>query len=202
MPHKAFFNLTQEKQNKIIDCAYKEFSNNTYEKASIFLIAKKSEISRASFYCYFEDKEDIYKYLIDLMMKPYIEEVVLKEKKFAPFYLAKHMFDYFLSFYKTEKANFVITLLKNMNPLNINYFTHNLSLSDIKVPCGLLINKDALSIKNKNDILIISFTILSNMAISLLKYFENEISKKEAKEHFERTLEILEHGILKGGKHD
>ena len=196
MPQSSFFNLSSDKQNKIIHCAFKVFSENTYDKTSIFTIAKNVGISRGSIYCYFNDKEDIYNYLIYLVMDPYFKNIKQKQ---TPFEHAKNLFEYFLSFYGTDKQNFILMLFKNMNPKNIKYFNEELYQN---LPCKLEINFDDLNIKSNFDIYILSFMILSNMAIILINYFENKMSKKVATKNYLRTIEIIEHGMLKGDNYD
>lgn len=203
MPHEAFFKLSKEKQNNIVECAYNEFANNSYDKTSIFLIAQKAGISRTSFYCYFKDKTDIYNYLMDMIMQPHIKNLKNKKKSFSLFYFAKEMFDYFVSFYDKQEKQFIVSMLKNMNPKNIKYFSTDLSAKSLNGPCGLIINTDNINIKSPYDIYIISFTILCNMSFCLIQYFEGELKKEEAYANFNRTLEILQNGVsLKGGKND
>ncbi len=199
MPLKSFFNLAKEKQNLIIESAYNEFATNSYDKASIFLIAKKSGISRTSFYCYFKDKDDIYKYLVDKIMQPHILNLKSNDKSFSLFYFAQKMFDYFISFYDKKEKQFIVSMLKNMNPKNIRYFSNDLSKNSSNGPCGIIINTDNISIKTPYDIYIVSFTILCNMSFCLIEYFEDRITKDEAYVSFNRTLEILQNGVsLKG----
>lgn len=64
MPKKTFFNLSSYKKQKIIDVAYDLFIENDYEDVNIRSITKKAGISIGSFYQYFEDKDDLYLYLI------------------------------------------------------------------------------------------------------------------------------------------
>ena len=194
MPHEAFFKLPQEKQNKIISCAYKEFGENFYDKASIFLIAKKAEISRASLYCYFDDKEDIFKYLVSQILKPYIENVKFLNSS-QPFYLSKQLFNYFMSFYNTPQQKFVVAMLRNMTPKYIKYLTSDISKTHFTKPCELIFDASKLKLNSMYDINIISFTIISNMALCLIQYFDGIKTKEEACEHFNRTLQILENGI-------
>ena len=59
MPKQTFFNLKEEKKKKIEKALIKEFSNNTFEKASISNIIAEANIPRGSFYQYFESKEDL-----------------------------------------------------------------------------------------------------------------------------------------------
>jgi len=68
MPKDTFFNLSDEKKAKIIEASLSEFENNDYDQASINQIVLNSEISKGSFYQYFQDKKDLYKYLIQLMI--------------------------------------------------------------------------------------------------------------------------------------
>lgn len=200
MPNKSFFNLPEEKRQKIINGAFKEFSENTYDKASIFEIAKNADVSRTSIYFYFKDKLDVYQYLINLIMVPHLKQIKEGQQEYPLFYLAKNLFKFFLEFYNTEYHNFVVNLFINMNPFNIRYFTHNLSQDCIQVPCGIIINKEKIDVKNEEDINIISFTIMSNMAVCVSEYFSNQKTKEQAESHFYRTLEIIENGVIKKGE--
>lgn len=42
-----------------------EFSEHGYQESSISSIIKKAKIPRGSFYQYFEDKLDLYKYVVE-----------------------------------------------------------------------------------------------------------------------------------------
>ncbi len=67
MPKQTFFNLNENKQEKIINAAIEEFALNSFEKATIDNIVKKACIPKGSFYQYFENKEDVYKYLFKFL---------------------------------------------------------------------------------------------------------------------------------------
>lgn len=64
MPKETFKNLPKEKQNKLLTAAINEFSRVLYEEASINKIIESAQISRGSFYMYFNDKDDIYNYIL------------------------------------------------------------------------------------------------------------------------------------------
>lgn len=64
MPSVRFEKLNKEKREKIIKISLDEFSKNDYENVSINKIIRRAEISRGSFYTYFENKEDLFIYLI------------------------------------------------------------------------------------------------------------------------------------------
>ena len=66
MPKQTFFNLADKKRQRITELAIAEFANADYDNASISNIVKRAKIAKGSFYQYFEDKRDLYLYLIDL----------------------------------------------------------------------------------------------------------------------------------------
>ena len=66
MPKNTFFNLPEEKRQRIMDLAITEFAAHPYNVASISEIVRKAGIAKGSFYQYFEDKKDLYLYLIEL----------------------------------------------------------------------------------------------------------------------------------------
>ena len=76
MPLQTFFNLTKEKQDKIISAAKNEFTEKSFYDASINKIIKEAGISRGSFYMYFVDKEDLFVYLMDDYRDKMIENVI------------------------------------------------------------------------------------------------------------------------------
>lgn len=69
MPKSTFYNLSDEKKNRILDAALKEFSVRTFSQASLNQIIKNADIPKGSFYQYFENKEDIYLYLMEAASK-------------------------------------------------------------------------------------------------------------------------------------
>ncbi len=66
MPKQSFFNLSAEKRENLIEIAIQEFADNDYQNASISRIVTQAGIAKGSFYQYFENKEDLYRYLLDL----------------------------------------------------------------------------------------------------------------------------------------
>ncbi len=64
MPTERFMKLKDEKKKRILDAAFREFSRVPFREASINQIIKDAEISRGSFYTYFEDKTDLLQILL------------------------------------------------------------------------------------------------------------------------------------------
>ena len=65
MPKQTFIKLPIDKKETLIHAAKKEFSRVPLFEASIANIVKEAGIPRGSFYQYFEDKEDLYYFLLD-----------------------------------------------------------------------------------------------------------------------------------------
>ena len=64
MPKSTFYNLPDLRKDEITHAAMDEFSKHSYQEASINRICKNAEIAKGSFYQYFEDKLDLYVYLM------------------------------------------------------------------------------------------------------------------------------------------
>lgn len=66
MPKDTFFNLPEAKRENIINIALEEFATNTYKSASLTRIVERAGIAKGSMYQYFENKKDLYLYIIKL----------------------------------------------------------------------------------------------------------------------------------------
>ena len=69
MPKDTFLNLSEDKKNKIINAAKKEFARVPIEEASIKNIVEEAEIARGRINQYFESKEDLLKYILNSKAK-------------------------------------------------------------------------------------------------------------------------------------
>lgn len=120
MPKGLFFTIHEEKKTRIIEAAIKEFSQQLYEKASINQIIKEADISRGSFYQYFEDKEDLYFFLIETVVKNtsynFLKEFIATQPKDV-FSVYKALLTYNLQLLSDEKYQ---AFFKNMH-LGVNY---------------------------------------------------------------------------------
>ena len=65
MPTERFYRLPEAKKQVIRQAAIKEFARVPFEKASINQIIQNADISRGSFYTYFEDKQDVVRYIFE-----------------------------------------------------------------------------------------------------------------------------------------
>jgi AcrR family transcriptional regulator len=73
MPKQTFFNLPLDKRETIMNAAVEEFAEYGLENASTNRIVKNSGIAKGSFYQYFEDKQDVFMHLLDVIEKKELE---------------------------------------------------------------------------------------------------------------------------------
>ena len=102
MPKETFLKLSNEKQQKVINSAKKEFARVPIQEVSIKNIVEDAGIARGSFYQYFESKEDLLIYII----KENVEELNNKlreeiQKKNG------NLFEIYISIYDNMVENFV-----------------------------------------------------------------------------------------------
>lgn len=64
MPKQTFLNLPKAKREAFLEAAVEEFAMRDYESASVSQIVAKLGIAKGSVYQYFDDKRDLYLYLI------------------------------------------------------------------------------------------------------------------------------------------
>lgn len=108
MPKKTFYNLNEEKRQKIFKADVREFATRKFSEASLNQIVKAAKIPWGSFYQYFDGKEDLYLYVIeeiskykwDALKQVGVEDVdgdffdTIKEKIMALIQLGKYNPDY------------------------------------------------------------------------------------------------------------
>ena len=73
MPKQTFLNLPQEKRETIMNAAVEEFAEYGLENASTNRIVKNSGIAKGSFYQYFEDKQDVFMHMLDVIEQKEME---------------------------------------------------------------------------------------------------------------------------------
>ncbi|WP_434044425.1 MULTISPECIES: TetR/AcrR family transcriptional regulator [Sorangium] len=64
MPKSTFFGLPEERRDRLVREAIAEFADRTYAEASLSQIARRARIPKGSFYQYFDDKLDLYRWLL------------------------------------------------------------------------------------------------------------------------------------------
>ena len=96
MPSSTFLNLAPEKQEKLLSAAVREFTERPYNEASINRIIREAGIPRGSFYMYFRDKEDLFRYLVQESIQELLVvfEEILRSRSGDVFAALPDMYDY------------------------------------------------------------------------------------------------------------
>ena len=71
--NEKFYNLPEDKQQKIINAGYRVFSQNSYKKSPVSEIAAEEGISKSLLFHYFKNKKELYLFLWDTCAKVTVE---------------------------------------------------------------------------------------------------------------------------------
>ncbi len=88
MPTQTFLNLPDGKKQRIIQAGIDEFSMYSFDNSNIARIVKNADIPRGSFYQYFENIKDLYRYIFIIIGErklEYLEHVTKKRDKLGVF---------------------------------------------------------------------------------------------------------------------
>lgn len=118
MPKETYLNLPTEKRELIENIAILEFSENGYDLGSINRIVAASGIAKGSFYQYFADKKDLFKFLIDQTVQKkiaYLSPIIFDPQAHDFFTLLRELFLSGLRFAmeNPERAKMGEWLMKN-----------------------------------------------------------------------------------------
>ena len=81
MELEKFEKINNEKKEKIIKSAIKEFIEEGFTGASTNTIVKNAGISKGSLFNYFENKENLYIYLVKINMEKLLSNFKEKQKE-------------------------------------------------------------------------------------------------------------------------
>lgn len=83
MPSENFFDLNRIKKESIQKAICREFLTKPYTEVKASRLAEVAGISRASFYQYFLDKEDAFRYVFMMSLKEFVDRIIesLKQEK-------------------------------------------------------------------------------------------------------------------------
>lgn len=203
MPRLTFFNLPEQKKQTLLDAAIEEFSRVPLSEASIANIVKAADIPRGSFYQYFENKEDLYFYLLN-------EELKEKRQKYIN-KLEKHRGDIFYAF--TDLLQSFLIRMDDENThqfyrnmfLNLNYQTektftdiiNNNELNHQFSEFTNMINTEKLNVKNHEEIELIVRMLTLVMTENIIQKFAKDLSNDEVIEQFTKQIDLLKRGFVK-----
>lgn len=193
MPTVTFYNLKEEKKNAIIAAVRKEFSRIDLIDMSVKNIVEDAKIARGSFYQYFESREDLIEYIINMEFE--------EEERIYLNLIKEYNNDIFEATYK------FLNLLIDIQSRNAKYFVHLfqylkatkiLPLKSIKIDdASSYVNMDILNL-NTLDEIYAAIRIIATITFSKkIEVLEGNISKEDALQQYKEELMILKKGLLK-----
>lgn len=196
MPKSTFFNLPLDKRDKILECSKDEFAKHGFYNSSINRIIKEADISRGSFYQYFENKEDLYFYLLNSYTGLIVKDMISKmeKRKYDIFEFQLILFDYMtLEVTKYKDKDFIISAISNMdiklgNNLMKLTSTNNISIS--------LISMDNIKISTPDEFMALFNILIISLTNELVSYFNNMKDLDSCKKSLINTANLIKYGVL------
>ena len=200
MPKETFLKLSNEKQQKVLDAAKKEFARVPIENVSIKNIVEDADIARGSFYQYFESKEDLLVYLLKEKAEQVSNKVKEKIQETDGDLFETYIFLYDMAienFMKKEDEDLYKQIFINIKSSDesIVDLMKNTKRKDVIKYCDLLNTKN-LKIENQQDFMVICEMLNAITRKSIIKNFKG-VSKEECRSTFLKEIEYLKYGIIK-----
>ncbi|MGX7420647.1 TetR/AcrR family transcriptional regulator [Carnobacterium gallinarum] len=205
MPTQTFFNLPEDKQQRLLDAASAEFSRVPFNSASINNIIKLAEISRGSFYQYFEDKEDLYYYFFNSLKKDSrkLLEECLTEANGDLFLGYKYYFPKMFKMITEEKhAEFFRNMFLHMDYRTSRKVSPGVKKrectkkhGDLKGHLYEFVNMDSLNIEPSEDFHLLIRLLMTILFQTIGDTFAREMSEEEAVTSFNKKLSWLQDGV-------
>lgn len=205
MPTERFYHLSEKKKTLIREAAIKEFCRVPVEKASINKIVQNAEISRGSFYTYFEDKEDLLWYVFDDFFKQVQDFCIkcLEENSGDLWKLFQGLLLHVLDICRENKMvilvqtasghEMLIKMLDDQSPKRGGMF------QEMQWMRILYENTDcsSLKVKNAEEFQILFSLGIYNIMAAVTDIYEKKKDEAEAKKMFAKRLEYIRYGAEK-----
>lgn len=205
MPKKVFTELDREKQNRVIDAALREFAENGYVGGNTNRIVTECRISKGSLFKYFENKEELYFYLIDT-----VNAQRLKDMKAEINRLSKDLFERAIDYSLAEiswyinnpvKGRFIIGVASESDPEISRKITERYAKKSDDEFMTLMKDVDMSGFRSsrKEVVNILKWT-LAGVNSTFLKNMEGKTDdldkiRKEYVKQLKGYLKILERGL-------
>ncbi|MGN0157966.1 MAG: TetR family transcriptional regulator [Brotaphodocola sp.] len=206
MPTERFYRLPEVKRRIILEAAKKEFARVPFEKASINQIIHNADISRGSFYTYFEDKQDVVRCIFeeDREAMEAVCRNALDKNHGDYLEMLEHLFDYFVTM--LQQTRDYLQMVKNVFSYQENTKMFNVgdfSLSeedDSKSPVLWFMDKIDQSKLRWNDIghfKAMAAMGAATLMIAVKQYYEYPDCLEQVRKNYLTSLELLRYGAYR-----
>lgn len=201
MPTSTYNRLKEDKKQRIIDAATKEFAVRNISEAKLLNISKAADIAKGSIYQYFSSKEDLYVYIIQHFRENRANDVkpAFELYKKAPF------FDFYEDLYIRDSEYLF------RNPQHVEIGKQMYSSSD-QVARNLVHSQQIkyrdcflIGIEHDKERDFIDHNVDSGILAEICTYFltnflfvktpDLQLSIENIREHCQKTVMILRNGV-------
>lgn len=201
MPSETFKNLDENKKQRLIKAAIEEFSRVSFSEASINNIINNAKISRGSFYMYFENKDDLFKYILNFHKQKFNEliKINLKKNNGDIKRAFGDMFDDIINYISKNNVDFFKNVFLNMNYMNQNYIVprkEDYSKKNIN-EFSEYVNQDILNINEKVTLSDIFEILLGITITAIIHSIIGKVPIEIIKDKYMKKLELVCYGIYR-----
>lgn len=203
MPKQTFFHLPKDKQDTLIHAAKLEFSRAPLHEASIANIIKSAGIPRGSFYQYFEDKEDLFYYLLDKLAEKNNQRFIsiMNEKNGDLFESFIATFQFMTEVHRNEEhKNFFKNVYLNMNYKKENTLANNVYEENQKnqfLQTIKLIDTSKLNIRDEQELHHVLKILMGVTFQNIVQLFVKDYTGEEALRNYLVQIDLLKRGLQK-----
>lgn len=204
MPKETFFNLSPDKRERIEASAINEFREYYFDASSINRIVDAAGIAKGSFYQYFEDKKDLYKHIMNIIIQKkleYMTPTLMNPTGLDIFSLLREMYVSGLSFAASNPELLEISnkLLSDPNhDLYKEIIEENKVKSDQVFHLMLKMAEERGEIRSGLDLSLVAF-LLTSLNISVSDYYMSSRSSKIYSEDMlklvDSFIDVVKYGI-------
>lgn len=207
MPTERFYRLPKAKKQVIRQAAIKEFARVPFEKASINQIIQNADISRGSFYTYFEDKQDVVRYIFEDNARQMQEccERELDKNDGNLFDMLEWLFEFTIR--KLEESKEMVQLVRNVCSyqentramgFEIGYRPPMGSPGKEKTPQWLAkrIRMERFARRSEEELDVVLQLGVTSLILAVRFYYEQPDQLDQIRKRYLDSLEVIKYGAL------
>lgn len=203
MPKSTYYNLSDDKKERIFNAGVLELSYHDLFDASVNTIVRIANISKGSFYQYFEDKDEFYWYIVTEVIFGTVEkyETLLLKHEGDFLQTEEELFNALLDLFDDTKYRNLLANVYRRSYLELKSKISNrastiyFDMYDVLMKFGF----KGYNIRSKDDFLI-AFEMVRNISNhTIMTMIVDNLSKNDTKALYSRQIEYLSNGLKKRG---
>lgn len=198
----TFYNLSDDKRKRVLQAILEEFADTDSEKISINRIIKRANISRGSFYQYFDDKVDLVEVLFLTLVDMNIKDAyrALSESDGDIFALYNSFLEIL---FRLSKDEFYNNIMRNL--CRSMYSTDSLVAEYVQTRCrgfdelnqlAQCVNRSKLRLSTDEEMVALHQIFVAILRDCANRLYVLDVSAAVLKSDFDRKIEIIKYGAL------